>query len=57
MIQLIKENGPYIVFSARFAVAHAGPQDGAYQLGISLVRLKKSIEFEPGGIKVNSLYA
>jgi Transcriptional antiterminator len=52
MIQLVQENGPYIVFAPGFAVAHAGPQDGAYRLGISLVRLKDFIQFEPGGIKV-----
>lgn len=52
MIQLVLENGPYIVFAPGFAVAHAGPQDGAHRLGISLVRLKDAILFEPGGIKV-----
>lgn len=52
MIQLVQENGPYIVFDPGFVVAHAGPQDGACQLGISLVRLKNVIQFEIGGIKV-----
>jgi len=52
MIQLVQEYGPYIAFEPGFAVAHAGPQDGAYRLGISLVRLKHAIQFETGGIKI-----
>ncbi len=52
MIELVHANGPYIVFAPGFAVAHAGPQDGACRLGISLVRLKKTVQFEVDGIKV-----
>ncbi|MEG0275180.1 MAG: PTS sugar transporter subunit IIA, partial [Longicatena sp.] len=52
MIQLIEENGPYIVFEPGFVIAHAGPQDGAHRLGISLVRLKHEIQFEKNGTRV-----
>lgn len=52
MISLVKENGPYIVFSPGFVIAHAGPEDGAKELGISLIRLEKPIDFGVEDIKV-----
>ena len=44
MIDLVKENGPYIVFSPGFVIAHAGPEDGAEKLGVSVIRLVEPIE-------------
>lgn len=52
MISLVKENGPYIVFSPGFVIAHAGPEDGANELGVSLIRLKNPIDFGVEEIKV-----
>lgn len=52
MISLVKENGPYIVFSPGFVIAHAGPEDGAKELGVSLIRLKNPIDFGVEDIKV-----
>ena len=52
MISLINENGPYIVFQPGFVIAHAGPEDGAKKLGISLVRLNEPIQFSTSDIKV-----
>lgn len=52
MISLVNENGPYIVFQPGFVIAHAGPEDGAKKLGISLVRLKEPIHFLTSDIKV-----
>lgn len=46
MIQLIYENGPYVVFEPGFVIAHAGPQDGALKLGVSMVRLSDTIQME-----------
>lgn len=46
MIQLIHENGPYIVFEPGFVIAHAGPHDGALKLGVSMVRLANTIQME-----------
>lgn len=45
MVELVKENGPYIVFSPGFVIAHAGPNDGAKKLGVSVVRSKNPIDF------------
>lgn len=52
MVSLVKENGPYIVFQPGFVIAHAGPEDGANRLGISLVRLKEKLQFETSEIPV-----
>lgn len=52
MIDLVKENGPYIVFSPGFVIAHAAPEDGAKKLGVSLIRLATPIDFGVEEIKV-----
>lgn len=52
MIELVQENGPYIVFSPGFVIAHAGPEDGAKQLGVSLVRTQTPIDVLDNEIKV-----
>lgn len=52
MIDLVKENGPYIVFSPGFVIAHAGPEDGAEKLGVSVIRLVKPIDFGVEDVKV-----
>lgn len=45
MIRIIRKNGPYCVFIPHVALAHAAPEDGGEKTGLSLVRLKKPIEF------------
>lgn len=52
MIDLVKENGPYIVFSPGFVIAHAGPEDGAKKVGVSVIRLLEPIDFGVEEIKV-----
>lgn len=52
MVRLVEENGPYIVFEPGFVIAHAGPEDGARKLGVSLVRLKEEIQFSTSEIPV-----
>lgn len=45
MIDSVKEYGPYIVIGKYIALAHARPEDGVNQLGISVATLKQPIEF------------
>lgn len=52
MISIVKENGPYIVFAPGFVIAHAGPEDGAIKLGVSVVRFKEPIDFGVEEVKV-----
>lgn len=45
MIQALEDNGPYIVMAPHVALAHAKPEDGVKQVGISVSKLKKPIVF------------
>lgn len=45
MIDSVNEYGPYIVIGKYIALAHARPEDGVNQLGISVATLKQPIEF------------
>ncbi|MDT2833239.1 PTS sugar transporter subunit IIA [Vagococcus carniphilus] len=45
MINSVKEHGPYIVIGKHLALAHARPEDGANNLGISVLKLANPIEF------------
>lgn len=45
MVDIVKEVGPYIVILDGIAMPHARPEDGAKRVGMSIVTLKPSIEF------------
>lgn len=45
MIKCVEEKGPYIVIAPGIAIAHARPEDGVNDLGMSLVILKEPIKF------------
>ena len=45
MIDSVKEYGPNIVIGKYIALAHARPEDGVNQLGISVATIKEPIEF------------
>lgn len=45
MINSVKEFGPYIVIGPHLALAHARPEDGCNELGLSLAIFKDSVEF------------
>lgn len=45
MIASINETGPYIVLAPKVAVPHASPDAGVHQLGISLLQVKKPVDF------------
>ena len=45
MIQAVEEYGAYIVIGKHLALAHARPEDGVNQLGVSVTTLKQPIAF------------
>lgn len=45
MIEDVKKYGPYIVIGPHLALAHARPEDGANQLGLSLAIFQKPVSF------------
>ena len=45
MIHSVKEYGPYIVIGKHLALAHARPEDGVNQLGISVATIKQPVNF------------
>lgn len=45
MIKSVEEYGPYIVIAPQLALAHARPEDGANQLGLSLAIFEKPVAF------------
>lgn len=45
MVRTVKELGPYIVIAPGIAMPHARPEDGVKQIGLSVVRLKKPVDF------------
>ncbi len=46
MIQNVEENGPYIVISPGFALAHEGIEAGSVQVGMNLIRLAEPVAFD-----------
>ena len=50
MIQAVKDNGPYIVISKHIALAHARPECGVINMGLSFATLKPPIEFGAGAL-------
>ncbi|MER0122608.1 BglG family transcription antiterminator [Streptococcus sp. ZJ100] len=47
MINSVSEYGPYIVIGPHLALAHARPQDGANELGLSVAVFEKPVYFGP----------
>lgn len=45
ILENIKDNGPYIYFEPGLAIAHSRPEDGVYQLGLSMGIFKKGVAF------------
>lgn len=45
MIDSVKEHGPYIVIGEHLALAHARPEDGVNELGLSVATLNPPIKF------------
>ena len=45
MVNVVLENGPYIVFAPGVALAHANPDCGVLEPGASFLRLKKTVDF------------
>ena len=50
MVRTVKEMGPYMVLAPGLALAHARPEDGTIEVGLSLVTLQTPVAF---GSKVN----
>ena len=45
MIESVEKYGPYIIIGPHLALAHARPEDGAKQLGLSLAVFKNPVSF------------
>ncbi|NHM30679.1 PTS sugar transporter subunit IIA [Neobacillus terrae] len=45
MIENVQDYGPYIVLAPKIALAHARPEQGVKELGMSLLCLKESVAF------------
>lgn len=45
MINMVKDLGPYIVIAPGIALAHARPEDGVVKTGLSMITLKKPVNF------------
>lgn len=45
MIEVIRKIGPYVVIAPGIALPHARPEDGAKKVGISLITLRKPVDF------------
>lgn len=45
MVNSVIENGPYIVIGKHIALAHARPEEGANELGVSIATLKPNVNF------------
>ncbi|SCB72989.1 Transcriptional antiterminator [Gilliamella bombicola] len=55
MITSVEQYGPYIVIGKNLALAHARPEDGVNQLGVSVVTLRHPVDFgnsEMGPVKI-----
>ncbi|HYK72229.1 MAG TPA: PTS sugar transporter subunit IIA, partial [Pseudoneobacillus sp.] len=49
MINTLIKMGPYIVVSPKVAIPHARPEDGVNKLGMSLLKLQRSVPFTDKG--------
>lgn len=45
MINAVLDIGPYMVVAPGIAIAHARPEDGALKICLSIVQLRKPVEF------------
>jgi PTS system ascorbate-specific IIA component len=45
MVEAVKTMGPYMVLAPGLALAHARPEDGVLELGMSVITLKTPVEF------------
>ncbi len=45
MVRTVQEMGPYMVLAPGLALAHARPQDGVNEVGLSLVTLRTPVNF------------
>ncbi|MDI6600864.1 MAG: BglG family transcription antiterminator [Thermoanaerobacteraceae bacterium] len=45
MVRTVKQLGPYIVIAPGIAMPHARPEDGAKEVGMSLITLKNPVNF------------
>ncbi|OCG43785.1 hypothetical protein A9G35_09685 [Gilliamella sp. Choc5-1] len=55
MISSVEQYGPYIVIGKNLALAHARPEDGVNQLGVSVVTMRHAVDFgnsEMGPVKI-----
>lgn len=57
MIDNILQFGPYVVLAPKIALPHARPEQGALQIGMSLLTLRKSIYFDNSNDPVQLLIA
>ena len=48
MIQVVKDNGPYIVISKHIALAHARPECVVNKMGVTFATLNPPVEFGAG---------
>lgn len=52
MIEAVEKYGPYMVLAEGFALMHARPEDGASQVGMSMVVLKEAVDLKGEDIKL-----
>jgi mannitol/fructose-specific phosphotransferase system IIA component (Ntr-type) len=45
MVEAVKTMGPYMVLAPGLALAHARPEDGVLELGMSVITLETPVEF------------
>ncbi len=45
MVRTVEELGPYVAVAPGVAIPHARPEDGALEMGVSLVVLREPVEF------------
>lgn len=45
MVKAVEEMGPYMVLAPGLALAHARPEDGVNQVGMSIITLATPVEF------------
>lgn len=55
IIKSIKNFGPYIVISDGLAIPHTRPENGAIDIGFSLITLENSVQFDNETSPVNVL--
>ncbi|MFT8321092.1 MAG: BglG family transcription antiterminator [Bacillus sp. (in: firmicutes)] len=48
MIKKFNPDEPYIIIAPNVAIPHASPEDGVYQVAMSLLVLEEGVEFSPG---------